>query len=177
MRAERMTVSAVGIGSGADMNLLSNIANWGGGRNTSRRILITFHRFLLKRPLPLPNPLSLMNRLSRRLLNLHRSCRGLTLSWHHFCSLCSTQPKPTAEIFWFQIAAIRCLEAGSTAWVKSSLLLRMQRHDGRQIGWNGRDSESFGRSWYATPCVNRQPVTFRLESNRRKGPRISPLTP
>ena len=33
MHSEQITISSVGIGSGADMNLLGNLAKWGGGRD------------------------------------------------------------------------------------------------------------------------------------------------
>ena len=100
MRAERMTVSAVGIGSGADMKLLSNIANWGGGREYFTQDPYNIPQIFAKETVTASKSAIIDEPFIPQIIKLTQVLQGIDLELAPFLlGYISTQPKPTAEIF------------------------------------------------------------------------------
>ena len=100
MRAERMTVSAVGIGSGADMKLLSNIANWGGGREYFTQDPYNIPQIFAKETVTASKSAIIDEPFIPQIIKLTQILQGIDLELAPFLlGYISTQPKPTAEVF------------------------------------------------------------------------------
>ena len=100
MRAERMTVSAVGIGGGADMKLLSNIANWGGGREYFTQDPYNIPQIFAKETVTASKSAIIDEPFIPQIIKFTQILQGIDLELVPFLlGYVSTQPKPTAEVF------------------------------------------------------------------------------
>ena len=100
MRAERMTVSTVGIGSGADMNLLSNIANWGGGRDYFTQDPYSIPQIFAKETVSASKSAIVDEPFIPQIIKPTQVLQGIQLELAPFLlGYVVTQPKPTAEVF------------------------------------------------------------------------------
>jgi hypothetical protein len=100
MRAERMTISTVGIGSGADMNLLSNIANWGGGRDYFTQDPYSIPQIFAKETVSASKSAIVDEPFIPQIIKPTQVLQGIQLELAPFLlGYVVTQPKPTAEVF------------------------------------------------------------------------------
>lgn len=100
MRSEQITVSTVGIGSGADMNLLSNIANWGGGRSYFTQDAYNIPQIFAKETVTASKSAIIDEPFSPQVIKPTQILQGLDLELAPFLlGYVATQPKPTAEVF------------------------------------------------------------------------------
>lgn len=100
MRAEQITVSTVGIGSGADMNLLSNIANWGGGRDYFTQDAYSIPQIFAKETVTASKSAIIDEPFIPQVIKNTQVLQGIDLRLAPFLlGYVATQPKPTAEIF------------------------------------------------------------------------------
>ena len=100
MRAERMTVSTVGIGSGADMQLLSNIANWGGGREYFTQDPYNIPQIFAKETVTASKSAIIDEPFIPQVIKFTQVLQGIDLELAPFLlGYISTQPRQTAEVF------------------------------------------------------------------------------
>ena len=100
MHAERMTVSTVGIGSGADMNLLANIANWGGGRDYFTQDAYNIPQIFAKETVTASKSAIIDEPFVPLIIKTTQVLEGLDLELAPFLlGYVATQPRPTAEVF------------------------------------------------------------------------------
>lgn len=100
MRAEQTTVSTVGIGSGADMNLLSNIANWGGGRDYFTQDAYNIPQIFAKETVTASKSAIIDEPFIPQVIKPTQILQGLDLELAPFLlGYVATQPKTTAEVF------------------------------------------------------------------------------
>ena len=109
MRAERMTVSTVGIGSGADMKLLSNIANWGGGREYFTQDPYNIPQIFAKETVTASKSAIIDEPFIPQVMKFTQVLQGLISNSHHFCSAIfrHNRGRPP-KFFWSLIVVTRC---------------------------------------------------------------------
>ena len=100
MRADRITVSTVGIGSGADMNLLGNLANWGGGREYFTQDPYNIPQIFAKETVTASKSAIIDEPFIPQYVKPTQVLIGIDLELAPFLlGYVATQPRPTAEIF------------------------------------------------------------------------------
>ena len=100
MRADRITVSTVGIGSGADMNLLGNLANWGGGREYFTQDPYNIPQIFAKETVTASKSAIIDEPFIPQYIKPTQVLSGIDLEFAPFLlGYVATQPRPTAEIF------------------------------------------------------------------------------
>ena len=100
MRAEGITVSTVGIGSGADMNLLSNIADWGGGRCYFTQDPYSIPQIFAKETITASKSSVIEEPFIPQVVKPTQVLKGIDLDQAPFLlGYISTRPKSTAEVF------------------------------------------------------------------------------
>ncbi len=100
MRSERITVSTVGIGSGADMNLLSNIADWGGGRCYFTQDPYSIPQIFAKETITASKSSVIEEPFIPQLVKPTQVLKGIDLDQAPFLlGYVATRPKSTAEVF------------------------------------------------------------------------------
>ena len=100
MRAENITMSTVGIGSGADMNLLGNLANWGGGRDYFTQDPYNVPQIFAKETVTASKSAIIDEPFIPQRIKPTQVLNGIDLEAAPFLlGYVSTQPRPTAEIF------------------------------------------------------------------------------
>ena len=100
MRAERITISTVGIGSGADMNLLGNLANWGGGREYFTQDPYNIPQIFAKETITASKSAIIDEPFIPQVIKPTQVLSGIDLQVAPFLlGYVATQPRPTAEIF------------------------------------------------------------------------------
>ncbi len=100
MRAERITISTVGIGSGADMNLLGNLANWGGGRDYFTQDPYNIPQIFAKETITASKSAIIDEPFIPQMIKPTQVLSGIDLQVAPFLlGYVATQPRPTAEIF------------------------------------------------------------------------------
>ena len=100
MRADRITVSTVGIGSGADMNLLGNLANWGGGREYFTQDPYNIPQIFAKETVTASKSAIIDEPFIPQYVKPTQVLIGIDLELAPFLlGYVATQPSPTAEIF------------------------------------------------------------------------------
>ena len=100
MRAERITISTVGIGSGADMNLLGNLANWGGGREYFTQDPYNIPQIFAKETITASKSAIIDEPFIPQLIKPTQVLSGIDLQVAPFLlGYVATQPRSTAEIF------------------------------------------------------------------------------
>ncbi len=100
MRAERITISTVGIGSGADMNLLGNLANWGGGRDYFTQDPYNIPQIFAKETITASKSAIIDEPFIPQMIKPTQVLSGIDLQLAPFLlGYVATQPRPTAEIF------------------------------------------------------------------------------
>ena len=100
MRADRITISTVGIGSGADMNLLGNLANWGGGREYFTQDPYNIPQIFAKETVTASKSAIIDEPFIPQYVKPTQVLIGIDLELAPFLlGYVATQPRPTAEIF------------------------------------------------------------------------------
>ena len=100
MRAERITISTVGIGSGADMNLLGNLANWGSGREYFTQDPYNIPQIFAKETITASKSAIIDEPFIPQVIKPTQVLSGIDLQVAPFLlGYIATQPRPTAEIF------------------------------------------------------------------------------
>lgn len=100
MRADRITVSTVGIGSGADMNLLGNLANWGGGREYFTQDPYNIPQIFAKETVTASKSAIIDEPFIPQYIKPTQVLSGIDLELAPFLlGYVATQSRPTAEIF------------------------------------------------------------------------------
>ena len=100
MQNERITVSTVGIGSGADMNLLSNLANWGGGRDYFTQDPYNVPQIFAKETVTASKSAIIDEPFIPHRIRPTQVLSGIDLELAPFLlGYVATQPRPTAEVF------------------------------------------------------------------------------
>ena len=100
MRAEQITMSTVGIGSGADMNLLGNLANWGGGRDYFTQDPYNVPQIFAKETVTASKSAIIDEPFIPQRIKPTQVLNGIDLELAPFLlGYVATQPRPTAEIF------------------------------------------------------------------------------
>ena len=100
MRAERITISTVGIGRGADMNLLGNLANWGGGREYFTQDPYNIPQIFAKETITASKSAIIDEPFIPQVIKPTQVLSGIDLQVAPFLlGYVATQPRPTAEIF------------------------------------------------------------------------------
>ena len=100
MRAEHITISTVGIGSGADMNLLGNLANWSGGRDYFTQDPYNVPQIFAKETVTASKSAIIDEPFIPQRIKPTQVLSGIDLELAPFLlGYVATQPRPTAEIF------------------------------------------------------------------------------
>ena len=100
MRSERITISTVGIGSGADMNLLGNLANWGGGRDYFTQDPYSIPQIFAKETVTASKSAIIDEPFIPQRIKPTQVLSGIDLELAPFLlGYVATQPRPTAEVF------------------------------------------------------------------------------
>ena len=100
MRNERITISTVGIGSGADMNLLGNLANWGGGRDYFTQDPYSIPQIFAKETVTASKSAIIDEPFIPQRIKPTQVLSGIDLELAPFLlGYVATQPRPTAEVF------------------------------------------------------------------------------
>ena len=100
MRNERITISTVGIGSGADMNLLGNLANWGGGRDYFTQDPYSIPQIFAKETVTASKSAIIDEPFIPQRIKPTQVLIGIDLELAPFLlGYVATQPRPTAEVF------------------------------------------------------------------------------
>ena len=100
MRADHITISTVGIGSGADMNLLGNLANWGGGRDYFTQDPYNIPQIFAKETVTASKSAIIDEPFIPHRIKPTQVLRGIDLELAPFLlGYVATQPRPTAETF------------------------------------------------------------------------------
>ena len=100
MHTDRITVSTVGIGSGADMNLLGNLANWGGGREYFTQDPYSIPQIFAKETVTASQSAIIDEPFIPHYIKPTQVLSGIDLELAPFLlGYVATQPRPTAEVF------------------------------------------------------------------------------
>ena len=100
MHSERITISTVGIGSGADMNLLGNLAKWGGGRDYFTQDPYNVPQIFAKETVTASKSAIIDTPFIPQRIKPTQVLSGIDLELAPFLlGYVATQPRPTAEIF------------------------------------------------------------------------------
>ena len=100
MRADRITISTVGIGSGADMNLLGNLADWGGGRDYFTQDPYHIPQIFAKETVTASKSAIIDEPFIPQRIKPTQVLSGIDLEFAPFLlGYVATQPRPTAETF------------------------------------------------------------------------------
>ena len=100
MHSERITISTVGIGSGADMNLLGNLAQWGGGREYFTQDPYNIPQIFAKETVTASQSAIIDSPFIPQRIKPTQVLSGIDLELAPFLlGYVATQPRPTAEIF------------------------------------------------------------------------------
>jgi len=100
MRSESITVSTVGIGSGADVNLLTNISNWGGGRFYFTQDAYSIPQIFAKETVTASKSAIIDEPFVPQLIKSSQMLKGIDFETAPFLlGYVSAKPKPTAEVF------------------------------------------------------------------------------
>ncbi len=100
MRADRITISTVGIGSGADMNLLGNLANWGEGRDYFTQDPYNIPQIFAKETVTASKSAIIDEPFVPHRIKPTQVLSGIDLDLAPFLlGYVATQPRPTAETF------------------------------------------------------------------------------
>ncbi len=100
MHSERITISTVGIGSGADMNLLGNLAKWGGGREYFTQDPYNIPQIFAKETVTASKSAIIDEPFIPQQIKPTQVLSGIDLGLAPFLlGYVATQPRPTAETF------------------------------------------------------------------------------
>ena len=100
MHSERMTISTVGIGSGADMNMLGDLAKWGGGREYFTQDPYNVPQIFAKETVTASKSAIIDQPFIPQRIKPTQVLSGIDLDLAPFLlGYVATQPRPTAEIF------------------------------------------------------------------------------
>ena len=100
MNSERITISTVGIGSGSDMNLLGNLAQWGGGREYFTQDPYNIPQIFAKETVTASQSAIIDTPFIPQRIKPTQVLSGIDLQLAPFLlGYVATQPRPTAEIF------------------------------------------------------------------------------
>ena len=100
MHSERITISTVGIGSGADMNMLADLAKWGGGRDYFTQDPYNIPQIFAKETVTASKSAIIDEPFIPQRIKPTQVLSGIDLELAPFLlGYVSTQPRPTAEIF------------------------------------------------------------------------------
>lgn len=98
MRRERMTISTVGIGQGADTELLKTIARAGKGRFYYTDDFRTIPQIFTQETIKVSKSSITEDPFEPRVLKEHSCIRGINFEGKHLYGYVSTRPKKTAEV-------------------------------------------------------------------------------
>ena len=161
--AARITVSAVGVGDGADQTLLKMIANRGGGRFYHTRDPASIPRIFSRETSELGDRAIVERPTTARAAKRVAALAGVPLETAPALGgYVVTRPRPQAETILATadgdaVAGALAAGAGSGDGVDQ----RSRARAGRRRGRAGRRSTSCGRSWRARPCAGAPPPTSR----------------
>lgn len=100
MHSERITISTVGIGSGADMNMLGDLAKWGGGRDYFTQDPYNVPQIFAKETVTASKSAIIDEPFIPQHIKPTQVLIGIDLELAPFLlGYVATQPRPTAEIF------------------------------------------------------------------------------
>ncbi len=100
MHSERITISTVGIGSGADMNMLGDLAKWGGGRDYFTQDPYNVPQIFAKETVTASKSAIIDVPFIPQRIKPTQALSGIDLELAPFLlGYVATQPRPTAEIF------------------------------------------------------------------------------
>ena len=100
MHSERITISTVGIGSGADMNLLTNLVQWGGGREYFTQDPYNIPQIFAKETVTASQSAIIDTPFIPQRIKPTQVLNGIDLELAPFLlGYVATQPRSTAEIF------------------------------------------------------------------------------
>ena len=100
MHSENITISTVGIGSGADMNMLGNLANWGGGREYFTQDPYNVPQIFAKETVTASKSAIIDEPFIPQQIKPTQVLSGIDLELAPFLlGYIATQPRPTAETF------------------------------------------------------------------------------
>ena len=100
MHSERITISTVGIGSGADMNMLGDLAKWGGGREYFTQDPYNVPQIFAKETVTASKSAIIDQPFIPQRIKPTQVLSGIDLDLAPFLlGYVATQPRPTAEIF------------------------------------------------------------------------------
>ena len=100
MHSENITISTVGIGSGADMNMLGNLANWGGGREYFTQDPYNVPQIFAKETVTASKSAIIDEPFIPQQIKPTQVLSGIDLELAPFLlGYVATQPRPTAETF------------------------------------------------------------------------------
>ncbi|MCE2403224.1 VWA domain-containing protein [Candidatus Poribacteria bacterium] len=100
MYSERITVSTVGIGSGADMNMLGDLAKWGGGRDYFTQDPYNVPQIFAKETVTASKSAIIDEPFIPQRIKPTQVLSGIDLELAPFLlGYVATHPRPTAEIF------------------------------------------------------------------------------
>ena len=100
MHSERITISTVGIGSGADMNMLGDLAKWGGGRDYFTQDPYNVPQIFAKETVTASKSAIIDEPFIPQRIKPTQVLSGIDLELAPFLlGYVATHPRPTAEIF------------------------------------------------------------------------------
>lgn len=100
MHSERITISTVGIGSGADMNMLGDLAKWGGGREYFTQDPYNVPQIFAKETVTASKSAIIDQPFIPQQIKPTQVLSGIDLDLAPFLlGYVATQPRPTAEIY------------------------------------------------------------------------------
>ena len=100
MHSERITISTVGIGSGADMNMLGDLAKWGGGREYFTQDPYNVPQIFAKETVTASKSAIIDSPFIPQQIKPTQVLSGIDLELAPFLlGYVATHPRPTAEIF------------------------------------------------------------------------------
>ena len=100
MHSERITISTVGIGSGADMNMLGDLAKWGGGREYFTQDPYNVPQIFAKETVTASKSAIIDQPFIPQCIKPTQVLSGIDLDLAPFLlGYVATLPRPTAEIF------------------------------------------------------------------------------
>ncbi len=100
MHSERITISTVGIGSGADMNMLGDLAKWGGGREYFTQDPYNVPQIFAKETVTASKSAIIDQPFIPQRIKPTQVLSGIDLDLAPFLlGYVATQPRPTAEIY------------------------------------------------------------------------------
>ena len=178
MRGERITVSTVGIGSGADMNLMSNIAEWGSGRAYFTQDAYNIPQIFAKETVTASKSAIIDEPFVPQVVKFTQVLQGIDLDLAPFLlGYVSTQPRPTAEVFLVSDRGDPVLGSWQYGLDRSVAFTSdaKARWATDWLEWPGY-GQFWTHNWCAIPCESPLRATSRHTLNRRREPLTLLLT-